>query len=463
VNATARSGSAPRSWIRSFGILAGGEAGSSALRLLVVVWLARRLGPSTFGTVSIGLAVAGYLTILAQLGLDIVGTRDVAADRRRALTYLRRLTGLRVLLAVATYAGLVVVTLVAPIDHETRVVVLGLGILVVTSAFDVRWALIADQHVGWAAGAAMAGVVTLLAGTVAFVHDRHDLGALIAVTLVADIVTEVILVVATRRRFGHWWPGAPNRATLRQLRAGVEITISRAARTVIITLDIIIVGLFVSSAETGRYALAGRLIGVGIVFIGLFQAVYLAALSESRSEAGRIAGLVRSTGRIVWWVGTPVLVLLVVAAGVLVPIVFGGHYRDSIELTQVMLPALLLLAFTSIWSGVLLAYHRQRAVAVAAVIAASINIAVNFALLPVVGAVGASIATVAGEAAQLAVCWVAAHRVLVEHGVDIRRPAPAARLRLTDLLRRSRTRVDPSPLADAGAPAVEPAVERDAP
>ena len=363
-----------------------------------------------------------------------------------------------------TYAGLVAVTLAAPVDHETRVVILGLGILVITSAFDVRWALIADQRVAWAAGAAMAGVVTLLVGTVAFVHDRHDLGPLVMVTLVADVVTEAILVIATRRRFGRWWPGPPNRATWRQLRAGVPITISRAARTVIITLDIIIVGLFASAAETGRYALAGRLIGVGVVFVGLFQSVYLAALAESRPDPGRVAGLVRSAGRIVWFVGTPLLVVLVALVGVLVPLVFGEHYRNAIELTQVMLPALLLLAFTSIWSGVLLAYHRQRAVAVAAVVAATLNIAVNLALLPVIGAIGASIATVAGEAAQLAVCRVAARRVLVEHGIDLRRPSPAGELRLTDVVRHRVACPEPSELPDPlAAPLAAPVADPDAP
>ncbi len=433
VKATSRAGTPARTWIKSFGILAGGEAGSSALRLLTVVWLARRLGPSTFGSVSIGLAIAGYLTVLAQLGLDIVGTRNVAADPGHALGYLRQLTGIRVLLAIATYAGLVVVTLAAPLDHETRMVVLGLGLLVVTSAFDVRWALVAVQHVSWAAWAAMAGVVTLLVGTVAFVQNRHDLAALIIVTLAADIVTQAILVMATRRRFGRWRPTTPERTSWRHLRAGVPITVSRAARTVIITLDVLIVGVFASSAETGRYALAGRLIGVGIVFIGLFQSVYLAALSRSRRDPEQVAGLVRSASRLVWLVGTPVLVVLVASAGLVVPLVFGEHYRGAIELTQVMLPALLLLAFTSIWSGVLLAYQRNRAVAVVAVAAASLNVAVNFALIPLIGAVGASIATVAGEAAQLALCRVAARRVLVQYGVDLHRPTPAARQSVRDL------------------------------
>jgi O-antigen/teichoic acid export membrane protein len=307
----------------------------------------------------------------------------------------------------------------------------------------------------------MAGVVTLLVGTVTFVHDRHDLAPLIVVTLVADAVTEVILVIATRRRFGRWWPSAPNRATWHQLRAGVPITVSRAARTVIITLDVIIVGLFVSSAETGRYALAGRLIGVGVVFVGLFQSVYLAALARSRRDPAQVAALVRSAGRVVWWVGTPVLVALVASAGVLVPLVFGEHYRDAIELTQVMLPALLLLAFTSIWSGVLLAYHRHRAVAVVAVAAASCNIAVNLALLPVLGAVGASLATVAGEAVQLALSRAAAQRVLARHDVDLRRPA-ATRLHLADIVRDRRTGVGgtepPEPPAPAplGAPVPDP-------
>ena len=82
-------------------------------------------------------------------------------------------------------------------------------------------------------------------------------------------------------------------------------------------------------------------------------------------------------------------------------LVFGHDYDPAIGLLQSMLPSLLLLAFTGIYSQVLFAIGWQRQVAVVAVIATLVNVLTNVILLPTIGAVGASIATVAAEAVTL--------------------------------------------------------------
>ena len=401
-----------RRWLASFAGLATGEAGSSALRLVAAAWLAAKLGPEHFGLVSIGLAAAGYLGVVSQCGLDTVATRDVAARRDLGIRYLTRVTGLRLVLAAGTYAVFTVVVLLLGLHSDLRMILLGMGLLAVTQAFDVRWSLVAEERTGRAATAAIVGSLVLLVGVVTLVRSPTDLAQVVAVTLVADVVTQGLVYMASRRMYGAWRPTRPEGLARPLLAAGVPVAISRAARTMIITVDVVFVELFRPAADVGRYALGGRLVAAGITYLGLYQYTYLATMSKVVDDTDRVNALVDVAKRRVWLFGAPTLVALMLLVGVGIPRIFGDAYADSVGLVQVMLPALLLLAFTGVWAGVLLAFNRYWTVARIAGGAAAVNVATNLILLPTIGTVGASIATVAAEAVQLVLTRRCAKQVL---------------------------------------------------
>jgi O-antigen/teichoic acid export membrane protein len=100
--------------------------------------------------------------------------------------------------------------------------------------------------------------------------------------------------------------------------------------------------------------------------------------------------------------------------------VFGSTYEPAVGLLQVMIWALPLLAVTGVYSQVLVAGHAQRALAGAVIVAMVVNLGANLILLPTVGTVGASIATVLGEVTSLAIIVPIARQVIE------RTPAPSA-------------------------------------
>src|SRR2546421_709604 len=112
-----------RRWWSSFGNLAAGEVAASLLRLGAVVWVARRIGPHNFGTVSAGLVVGGYLAVFAHSGLETIGTRDLATRVETASEQLGEIVAVRLMLAVVFYAAASAILLLAPVDRQTRLVV----------------------------------------------------------------------------------------------------------------------------------------------------------------------------------------------------------------------------------------------------------------------------------------------------------------------------------------------------
>ena len=411
-----------RRWLASFAGLAGGEAGSSAMRLLAIIWIARKLGPERFGLLSVGMAVAGYLVLLGQCGLDIVGTRDLAAHPERTRDYLGWVTALRLVTSASLYVAFAVAVLALPLDRDTSVVLVLLALMVVSQSFDVRWAFIAHQKSAPVAAATLAGAAGFLLGTLAVVRGMDDLTLVAVVVLLADVLMQSVLLVVSRLRFGRWRPRLADRETARSLvRRGIPVAVNRAARTMIITVDVVLVRLLRPEAEVGQYALAGRIVAVGITFIGLYYHTYLPAVARSLHDPTSLVALVRAARRRAWRIGPAAVAVLMLAAGFGVRAIFGRAYDPTIGLVQVMLPALMLLAFTGVWSGILLAYNGQVALAWASAAAVVASLVTNLVLLPTVGAVGASIATLVGEGVQLVMTRAAARRLLRRHGVVLDR------------------------------------------
>ena len=401
-----------RRWLASFAQLAAGESVSTVLRLLSIVVVARRLGTDRFGIASLGIVIGGYLAVVAHSGLDIGGTRAIAEQRQRAREELADIVGLRVALGITAFVATSVITALVPLRTETRFVVIGLAFTVVTNALDIRWAFVGLQQTRSVALASSISALWYLGGTLLFVRGTLGLAAFVGVHLSADLLSAAVQWTASRRLIGAWWPRRSSKERLRELYCqSISITVARSARTVMITLDVLLVKVFRPEMEVGQYALAGRIIATGITYIGLYYHAYFAALARAKDDFDLVDRLMATARRRVAMVGPPALVLMVVAAPVAIRTVFGVEWNGTIGLLQAMLPSLLCLAVTGVYSQALFAYGEQRVMARIALTVMVVNIAANLALLPTVGTVGASIATDVAEAVMVVLTIVAARKL----------------------------------------------------
>lgn len=407
----------PGSWLAAFANLAVGEAATSVLRFLCFLWVARQLGPALFGTVSAALVAGGCLAIVAHSGLEIIGTRRVAARPEATPDHLGDIVGLRLALAAGVYALTFAVTGVMDLDSQTRAIILIYALLVFTQAADVRWAFIGIQRTRPVAVASVLSSGCYLAGVVLFVRDPEQVLFVPSLQLGSEALLALILIAASQRRFGTWrsrlaW--APTPATLK---ATLPITLVQCARTGAITGDVVLVRLLQPAAEAGRYAAASRFALAGIVFIGLYYVSFLASLVRARADAGEFRRLTRLAARRAATVAVPLAAVITVAIPPATRLLLSPRYQATAGLLQVLVWGLVLLAFTGIYSNVLLAVHRERRLAAVTVAALVVNVGVNLVLLPTVGTVGASMATLISEGILLVGCWLSARPYL--NGVAI--------------------------------------------
>ena len=401
-----------RSWLRSFSNLAIGEGVTGAARFAALIVCARALGVANFGFLNVGLVVGGYL-IVAHAGLEVVGTRDVAVRPRDARSLAGGLVGLRLAIAGGLYALTVAVTLVAPLEGITRDLILLFGLTLFTSALDIRWLFIGLERTVPVAVAASVAAVAYLGGIVALVRRPGDVLWVPVIQVVSEALMAVMLLWASRRRIGAWWPafGGEGRRWWRPaFLESLPIASSKAARGLTLAFDVILIGLLRPPADVGEYGAARRLTMVVLVFLGLYTNAFLPLITRAAERGAARAGqvlnvAVRRTALIL----VPGAVLGTVAAPLFLRYLVGEEYTGAANALRLLVWSMVAVCIAGLYGQVMVSYHQQKRLLVIDVGSAVVNIALNVVLVPLLGLIGAAVAALAARCVTL-VWTVAAAR-----------------------------------------------------
>ena len=387
----------------------GGQSGLFGRGMLyVVVWslqlvagtvvspiLAHLLGPSEFGALASAIALHQVLSVLALLGLDqaLVLQRSEDDNGRNA----RGLAAVGIGLA---FTVAIIAASTAPLwrgllgfdDYETLVfaVILWTG---PAAAVQVMLALLVTEDrlrpfaivSGISAvGGQVGGILLLL-----FVHNDATTYAWGGVA--SQFLAVVIGVVVTRpsiRGLVNW------SITMRAMRLGIPLAFGGLAYFLLNAGDRIIIQAILGPAEVGRYQVAYVVGSVIILLLTFTSAAWTPRFAALRNERDRRDLAAQSRDEL-YRILMPVLLGVTLGAPVLLRIVAPASFEPESLTAVVFLVALC--AFPVATSGavtrLLVILRRGKTVGAISVIGAAVNVALNFLLIPMIGILGAAVAT----------------------------------------------------------------------
>ena len=123
---------------RNFLKLGAGEAASRLIAFGATVYLARTLGASTYGIIVLATAVLLYLSFITDCGVEMLGVRDVAADREALFGTLPDILGARLLAGIALILLTVGVGL-AVLPQPEGAILAAYSFTLVVVALGTRW------------------------------------------------------------------------------------------------------------------------------------------------------------------------------------------------------------------------------------------------------------------------------------------------------------------------------------
>ncbi|MGY1856583.1 lipopolysaccharide biosynthesis protein [Modestobacter sp. SYSU DS0290] len=398
-----------------------------ALQLIsaVVVYpvLAHLVPAEEFGWLASAVALSQVLVVLATVGFDqavILLRAETGSDRpAQALVAIGvGVAALVTLLGVGT----------APLwrgelgfDGAGSLVLLTLGWTVPAVGVVLSSVLLLSQDRlrAFTVVNVLYGVGGQLAGTALLLVTGSRTAGTYAVGYLGALVATVLL--------GAWlvrprWRGIADAGLARRaLRLGLPLMVSSLAVYVLNAGDRLVVQRVLGAPEVGRYQIAYNVGNVAIILLGLASMAWAPQIAAVRDEVQRWALIGRSRDALLRLM-LPALLGLTLGAPLALTVAAPASFRPDELLVVAFLVAAaafpVLIGNAS--ARALITLEATRGLAVAALVAAALNVVLNLVLLPVWGLAGAAVATIASFTVQTVLHRVALPRRVAWPRIPVR-------------------------------------------
>ena len=202
------------------------------------------------------------------------------------------------------------------------------------------------------------------------------------------------------------------------LKYGAKIHVGSIFGLASSSLDQALLAAFLPSRYLGLYMAALGAASVAQVFAQAVRMVSGPSITQ-RASAGERTAVLQSVFRRYWVLSLPVAMLLGAILPFAIPIVFGSEFREAIWAAEILLIGSVLIGARDVLSGGANALGDPWLSSKAQLWAIGATVVLLSALLPVLGIVGAAIASTVACAVQLAV---------VVHGLRVSHAIPSADL-----------------------------------
>ncbi len=367
-------------------------------------YLARILGTLGFGAMSVGFSVLSYAAMLSSPGVQVAGTRHVAATGDHAEEYVSNVNSLRTALAAGCVLTVGIVSWAFIHPASTALTIFIFSLSAIPMALSLDWYFLGKENLLASSGSKVVVAGIYLVFILFFVRSGNDILWTAVAFLIANILATAWLFYVYRRsshrfhlaiRFDEW---------KKLVRQSQPLGISSFLAQTIMNVPVLIVGAIVSSHAAGLFNAAMKLIFFALVIDRVFYAMFFPVISRHR--ASDVEQFKRSGAlalKIVLAVSVPVVVAGSVFAEQTVHFVYGQDFLAAAVPFQILLLYFLFSVVNTVFMSVMIAENREaeylRIMAVGTGVLVVLCVILSFTH----GLIGASAAVAVGEGTMTAI------------------------------------------------------------
>jgi len=382
------------------------------LSVVVLVYLARYLGPSQFGLLNYSAAFVALFSAFATLGLDSIVIRELARrpDAKDVLLgttlMLKVFGGL-----IAALSCLIVLTFMQPeqglIYWLVGVTTLGF----IFQVFDVidLWFQSQVQSIFSVVVRSSAFFIMAFA-KIAMIYLGAPLIAFAWATSLEFLLVSIGLLIAYRVRESSLLSWKVNIGqAIQLLRDSWPLIFSSLFIMIYMRIDQVMLAQIAGEQEVGVYSVAVRLLETWyFIPMAISSSVYpsiVSVVSESTAFYQRLQRLYN----VMALLGYVIIIMTTLAGSWLIAVLFGEEYRAAGPMLNILIWSSLFTNLGIARSSFLMAKNWTRLHTLSVFTGCIINMAINYILIPIYGGKGAAIATCISY-------WFAAHGFCYVYG-----------------------------------------------
>lgn len=410
---------------RNAGAIAAASILSRGLQFGWQLILVPGLGPTAYGIYGAALAFIQVGTSIPAFGMGMIVIRDVARHPERAGKYLTSTLFMQTLLALLAYIGVNAAAALGGYGEDVRVFVAIAGVNLIVDILGnmCNDLLLAREQMMLTSAVTIAHIIVMITLAGIGLASGYGLFGVYIGTIIAGIFRMITLwVLAWRVGIRPQWP-LDRLLTRGLLLNGAPLALSSFLGLAYQHVDKLVTNRLIGNAETGFLTVAFIII-FGVV--ELLNTTILTALYPLMSRAygdGKndlFGFMVEKLSFFTMVLCLPItLVISFFAAPLTVPF-FGEDFRPSAAVLSVLIWYALVMMSGNMFAQGLLVQNRQRRVLMIRAAGLGINLVLLMIFLPMIGVVGAAVASVGAEIFVLTM-YLLNFRAA---GWDIRRTAP---------------------------------------
>lgn len=368
-----------------------------AVGLLIVMWLARYLGPEQFGQLNFVIALVSVFTVFSAMGLKGIVVRDLLNSPQEYKPILGTSFFLKFSAALLAYILLIItIFIIKPDDtlSKTLVAILGLSMLFKSSEVVSFWfeSQVHSKYVVWVESAVF---ILIAIVKVVMLWQQADLVLFIWIILLESVIVSVALLILYARveiNPYKWEVNKERASTL--IKDCWPLIISSAAWIIYTRIDQIMIGEMLNDQAVGYYSAAIRLSEMVNIIPMIIAFSIIPALTPLRKTNPELYNhRFQMTYDVVVGIMMFGAVITMFLSGWIIHILFGDEYSASSTVLNIHIWSAIFIAMATVSGKYLINEGLQKVTMQRHLLGVIINIPLNYVVIPLYGIEGAACAS----------------------------------------------------------------------
>lgn len=368
------------------------------LGVIIIIWLARHLGPTQFGQYSFALSVVAIAAAVFGLGLHEIVVKEITSrnDRDSGATMAAALMAALSAGAVGTLL-LYILAVSAGADNTAAPLIAVLGLTLTFRGLEPVRSYFEAQVKSKVTILAEIAVFIIMAVTrIIFLWLQMDLMAFVWLLAVEAMLTALAFAWVFARygdaklRFHSAISDA-----IRLSRQALPLLLASLGVMLYMRIDQVMLGVMRDEATVGYYAAAVRISEIWyFIPVAIAASVFPKMMDAKQSDAVAYERLIVRLYAVMWIVSLLAIGFVAVFGAHLIVLLYGEAFAAAAPILTLHIYAGFFVALGSARGKWLLAEGLTKFIAISVFLGAGVNIVANLVLIPLEGGVGAAKATI---------------------------------------------------------------------
>ena len=380
------------------------------LPIITVPYVTRIFTSEALGNYVFYNSIVSYFSLFAMLGIGVYGTKQIAAasDVSSAFWNIYAIQLIASILAISVY-----VISIFSISQMGGIIPLIVGITLFANMIDISWLFSGKEDFK---KITIRNVVIRLIGVISiftFVKSSDDLYLYVFLIVIFDFLGQFVMWVPAKKFIKR--PSFNAKVIKKNLHPIVLLFLPQVAISLYVVLDRTLLGLLGSYSDVGIYEQGQKLISILLKVVSSLGVVMLPRvanlLSERRDKEAQ--NMVKFSFILYNLIIFPMIFGLIAVNEVFVKLFLGQNFQDVKYVLYVIVLNIMFVGWTNILGyQVLVVRNKNKEFMLSTTIPAFVSVAVNVAVIPFFGYIGASITSVVVEILVFAIQWYYSRNII---------------------------------------------------